>query len=571
MSTAALPSLALAADERPAHAATRTGRAAATAGGDAAAVRAASSRPRLPRPPEAAGGKGAVVDPGASHLDPDAAYLAWATRDARFDGRLFAGVTSTGIYCRPVCRVRLPRRDRLRFYANAASAERDGFRPCLRCRPELAPGLSLVDSPRVLAQHAARMMEHAVRAGEPLPPPEVARRLGVTDRHLRRIFQQTLGVTPIDYLTTQRLLLAKQLLTDTPLPVAQVALLSGYESVRRFNAVFRERCRLVPSALRRETAPATLARRPRGEPPPLRLPDVERCDALRLRLGYRPPYDIDGMMAFLARRQVEGLERVEPVDGAGALRWMRTLALRDAAGERPGWLVLQFRPERHEVEVLLAPALAARLGLVVEAVRQSLDLDADPALIEPALAGLPPGRPGVRVPGAVDGFEAAVRVILGQQVTTAAARTFTSRLVARFGTPVETPWRGLSRLFPSAATLAAADPAALGALGIVRQRVAALQALAMAVAAGRLALHRGAPLEPTLQALRALPGVGEWTVQLIAMRALAWPDAWPIGDVGLHLALGTRDPKRAAELAAAWRPWRAYAVVRLWQTLETQA
>ena len=504
----------------------------------------------------------------AAPLDADAAYLAWATRDARFDGRLFAGVTSTGIYCRPVCRVRLPRRENLRFYANAASAERDGFRPCLRCRPELAPGLALVDSPCVLAQHAARMIEHAVRAGEPTALPEVAARLGVTDRHLRRIFQQALGVTPIDYLTTQRLLLAKQLLTDTALPIAQVALLSGYESVRRFNAAFLERCRMPPGALRRErpSAPA----RPRTAPPTLRRPDVESCDALRLRLGYRPPYDVEGLLGFLARRQVEGLERLE-LTSAGAARWMRTLALHDGPTTLPGWLVLQFLPERHEVEVLLAPALAVRLGLVVEAVRQALDLDADPALIEPALAAMPAGRPGVRVPGAFDGFEAAVRVILGQQVGTAAARTLTRRLVERFGAPVETPWPGLRRLFPSARALAAADPAAIGTLGIVRQRVAALQALAAAVDSGSLRLHRAAPLEPTLQALRALPGVGEWTVQLIAMRALAWPDAWPAGDLGIHNALGTRDAKRAAELAAAWRPWRAYAVMRLWQHLETPA
>jgi AraC family transcriptional regulator of adaptative response / DNA-3-methyladenine glycosylase II len=509
----------------------------------------------------------ASLDPSAARLDQDAAYLAWATRDARFDGRLFAGVTSTGIYCRPVCRVRLPRRDRLRFYANAAGAERDGFRPCLRCRPELAPGLSLVDSPRVLALHAARMMEHAVRAGDPIPPPEVARRLGVTDRHLRRIFRQSLGVTPIDYLTTQRLLLAKQLLTDTALPIGRVALLAGYESVRRFNAVFRERCRLAPSALRREPAPA--AKRGRGAPRLARPAEGGHGDALRLRLGYRPPYDIQGLMGFLARRQVAGLERVEPVEGgAGALRWMRTLALPDGGATLAGWLLLQFRPERHEVEVLLAPTLAPRLGLAVEAVRQALDLDADPALIEPALAGLPPGRPGVRVPGAVDGFEAAVRIVLGQQVSTSAARTLTARLVERFGTPVETPWPGLARLFPTAAALAQAAPASIGTLGIVRQRVAALQALAAAVASGRLALHRGAPLEPTLQALRELPGVGEWTVQLIAMRALAWPDAWPAGDAGLHKALGTRDARRAAELAAAWRPWRAYAVMRLWQPLE---
>ena len=480
-------------------------------------------------------------------LQPDAAYLALLARDARFDGRLFVGVTSTGVYCRPVCRVRTPKRENCRFYANAASAECDGFRPCLRCRPELAPGLSLMDSSHVLAQHAARMLDAAARDGAPLPLPQVAQQLGVTDRHLRRIFTQAHGVSPIDYLGTQRLLLAKQLLTDTSMPVTQVALASGFASVRRFNAAFAERYRLNPTALRkaRERVPAG--------------------DALVLRLGYRPPYDVDGVLRFFAQRGIAGVERVD------GLELRRTLAVPHGDGLLHGWFAARFVPDRNEVELRLAPGLLPVAGKVLQRVRQGLDLDADPSLIDPALvAAMPfPAIPGLRLPNGFDGFEIAARVILGQQVTVAAARTLVQRLVDRFGDAVQTPFDGLARCFPSAAAIASADPEVVGKLGIVRQRVRALQSLAQAVAEGRLQLHRGAPLQATLEALQALPGVGDWTVQLIAMRALAWPDAFPATDIGVLNALGTRDVRQVQQQAEAWRPWRAYAVMRLWRTLET--
>lgn len=476
-------------------------------------------------------------------LDADAAYLALKARDARFDGRLFVGVTSTGVYCRPVCRVRTPRRENCRFFDTRAQAEAAAFRPCLKCRPEIAPGLSAMDSSQALADTAARAIEHAVHAGEPLALPALAARLGVTDRHLRRIFAAAHGVSPHEYLTTQRLLLAKQLLTDTTLPVTQVAHASGFDSLRRFNAAFAERYRLAPTRLRREGAAAG------REPAPLRL-------------AYRPPYDHEAVLGFFARRVVRG---VEQVDGL-ALR--RTLAL----GGHAGWIEARLVPERHELHLRAAPALAPVLGALLQRVRHALDLDADPERIDLAMQRLPgTHRPGTRLPGAWDGFEIALRVILGQQVTVKAARTLVQRVVDRFGTPVETPFDGLTHLFPDAATIAAADPEAIGQLGIVRQRVKALQALATEVAAGRLALHRAAPIEPTLAALRALPGIGDWTAQVIAMRALAWPDAWPATDIGVLNALATRDPKHATRLAEPWRPWRAYAVMRLWHDLETPA
>jgi AraC family transcriptional regulator of adaptative response / DNA-3-methyladenine glycosylase II len=494
-------------------------------------------------------------------IDPDTAWKALATHDAGYDGRLFIGVTSTRVYCRPICRVRTPRRENCRFFPNAATAEQAGFRPCLRCRPELAPGLSLMDSSQVLAQHAARMIDHAVRAGASVRMPELAGRLGVTERHLRRVFAQAHGVSPMDYLTTQRLLQAKQLLTDTGLPVTEVALACGFESLRRFNAVFAEQVRLKPTELRRAGAAA------RGLP--------STAAATRVRLGYRPPYDIDGMLAFWRQR---ALAQVEQVEGRTIRRTWAGTAQGRAAEPTRGWLEIEFLPDRHEVELRAGAPLAAQGGQLVEAARHALDLDADPTHMAPVLAALAERHPGsalaagLRMPGSFDGFETAARIVLGQQVSVAAARTLTHRLVERFGAPVETPWPALARCFPDARTIAAAPPEAIGTLGIVRQRVTALQALARAVADG-LSLHRGAPLDATLAALRTLPGIGDWTAELLALRVLGWPDAFPASDIGLLKALGftqAREAPQAIALAEAWRPWRSYAVIALWRVLEAE-
>jgi AraC family transcriptional regulator of adaptative response / DNA-3-methyladenine glycosylase II len=503
-------------------------------------------------------------------INDEAAYRVISARDARFDGRLFVGVTSTRVYCRPVCRVRTPLKRNCRFFANAASAEAHGFRPCLRCRPELAPGLSLVDSSHVLADQAARWLEQKAHDGEDIVLPALAAKLGVTDRHLRRIFALRHGVSPIDYLSTQRLLLAKQLLTDSALPVTQVALASGFASLRRFNAAFVERYRMNPTALRREGrgqgGAAVAARRL-----PVAAPGATAAttpDAIVLRLGYRPPYDRDALLGFLARRCVDGIEAVD-LNAAGGAWLRRTLALAHQSKPVAGWLAIRFAAQRHEVELALAPQFAALIGALVQRTRHALDLDADPGPIDTALGAmrLPP-RPGLRLPGSFDGFEAAVRIILGQQVTLAAARTLTARLVQRFGEPVVTPFTDLNRLFPTPFALATADAAAIGTLGIVRQRVGALQALARAVCDRRIELHRAAPLTETMAALVALPGIGPWTAQLIAMRALGWPDAFPASDIGVLNALGTRSAAAALSAAESWRPWRAYAVIRLWMTLE---
>lgn len=484
--------------------------------------------------------------------DDDARYLALKARDARFDGRFFTGVTSTGIYCRPVCAVRTPRRENCRFFALAAQAESAGFRPCLRCRPELAPqalAWSVQDASGILVRQALRLLDApdawGAEGGGALVA-QLAARLGVSDRHLRRIFGEALGVSPLQYLQTRRLLAAKQLLTDTALPVTQVALASGFASVRRFNAAFGAHYGLNPTQLRRQGAPAGGAARP-------------------VRLGYRPPYDAAALLGFLAARRIHGMEEVEGL----ALR--RTVRLRAGGAVYTGWVGARFDPVRPLVLLEASPGLLPALPQVIARVRALLDLDADPGPINAALHAAFPGGDGLRVPGAWDGFELAVRAVLGQQITVAAARTLAQRLVERFGEPVETPWPGLGRLFPAPAVLAAAQGDALGQLGIVRQRQAAIVALAQAVDGGRIALHASSDVDATLAALRQLPGIGDWTAQYIAMRALRWPDAFPAGDVALHKALavqGAPQPARAALAAAqAWRPWRSYGVIRAWAGL----
>ncbi|MBA3059489.1 MAG: helix-turn-helix domain-containing protein [Gammaproteobacteria bacterium] len=497
----------------------------------------------------------------------DARYLALKAKDARFDGCFFTGVTSTGIYCRPVCRVRTPKRENCLFFSHAAQAERAGFRPCLRCRPELAPGTlalglapearawSMQDACSILAAQAARLLDTPEAWAQ--GPPSVAQlalRLGVSERHLRRVFSAALGVSPLQYLQTRRLLTAKQLLTDTALPVTEVAQLSGFASVRRFNAAFAEHYALNPSQLRRSRARGTQGGAHAG---------------LQVRLAYRPPYDARAMLAFFATRQVTGIEDVTL--SADHLSLRKTVAVTAFEKRYTGWIEASFDDAQNRVELRLSDSLLGVLPGVMARVRALLDLDADPGAINSLLHARFPLGDGLRVPGALDGFELAVRAVLGQQITVAAARTLATRLVARWGEPVDTPFAGLNRLFPTPAALADASGDALGELGIVKQRQAAIRSIASAVLTQRLQLHAGADVAATVAALKELPGVGDWTAQYIAMRALRWPDAFAAGDVALHRALGVQDAKNPALEALtashAWQPWRSYALVRAWATL----
>ena len=479
-------------------------------------------------------------------LDPHTCYRALKARDARFDGRFFVAVSSTRIYCRPVCTVKPPRRENCRFYPSAAAAESGGYRPCLRCRPELAPGNASVDATSRLAQAAASMMEDRALDEEGLET--IATRLGITDRHLRRAFGAEFGVSPVEFAQTQRLLLSKRLLTDTVLPVTEVAFASGFGSLRRFNALFKQRYRLQPSQLRRHMRGAAAA--------------SATADVLNFELSFRPPYDWPALSAFLGARAVAG---VEVVEGA---RYRRTVRVAIDGKEHRGWIEVAMSPKKPALRVTVSASLAKSLPPVLSRVKSLMDLACHPAEVAQALGALARRHPGMRVPGAFDGFEAAVRAILGQQVTVAAARTVAGRFAAAFGEPIESPFAALTTIFPAADRIAELPYGRIACIGMPGARARTVLALARAVAGGDLVLMPNADIEATLDTLRALPGVGEWTAQYIAMRALAWPDAFPHTDLGVLKALGETDPRRVLAAGETWRPWRAYAVMHLWQSLQ---
>lgn len=468
-------------------------------------------------------------------LDSDIAYQALLSRDRRFDGRLFVGVKTTGIYCRPICRVRAPKASSCQYYETAVAAEAAGFRPCLRCRPELAPGVSLVDSPNALATAAARMLDAG--AGQH-GLAEIAQRSGVGERHLRRVFQAHFGVTPIAYAQTHRLLLAKRLLTETDLALAEIALLAGFGSLRRFNALFRSRYRLTPGDLRRQRVSA------------------QPASMLTLGLDYRPPFDWESLLAFFAARAMPHVEQVEP---GVYRRCVRGLAV------GVGWIEIRHDPARSRVQLAISDSLRADLVPLLAAVRRQFDLDCDPHRVCEALGPLAAARPGLRLPGSIDGFEQAVRAILGQQVSVAAATTLAGRLVLRHGTPVATPFAALTHLFPTAVELSQRVEAELIELGILATRARSILALARAVALGELRLDADAPVAKTQAQLVELPGIGEWTAQYIALRCLSWPDAFPHTDLIIARAFPGLTPRQVLAAAEVWRPWRGYATLHLWK------
>jgi AraC family transcriptional regulator of adaptative response / DNA-3-methyladenine glycosylase II len=490
---------------------------------------------------EQALGFGATIPPVT--LDPHTCYRALLARDARFDGRFFIAVSSTRIYCRPVCTVKPPRRENCRFYPSAAAAESGGYRPCLRCRPELAPGNASVDAISRLAQAAAGLIEDRSLEAEGLDA--VAARLGITDRHLRRAFGAEFGVSPVEFAQTQRLLLAKRLLTDTKLPVTEVAYASGFGSLRRFNALFKQRYRMQPMRLRRQ----------------MRAAEARTEDALHFELNFRPPYDWPAVSAFLGARAIAGVEALEE----GCYR--RTVRVELEGKEHRGWIEAALSPKKPALRVAVSASLARVLPPVLSRAKALMDLACNPTEVAQALGALAKAHPGLRVPGAFDGFEVAVRAILGQQVSVAGARTVAGRFAAALGDPIETPFAALGTIFPTASRVADTPFGRIARLGMPGARARTIVGLARAVADGALVLMPNADIEATLDKLRALPGVGEWTAQYIAMRALAWPDAFPHTDLGVMKALGTRDPKKVLATAEAWRPWRAYAVMHLWSSL----
>lgn len=464
------------------------------------------------------------------------------SRDARFDGLFFTAVTSTRIYCRPVCPAPPPKPQNVRYYASAAAAEAAGFRPCLRCRPELSPGNDAWQRGDHVIARTLKLMDSG--AFDELSVDEMAERIGLGARQLRRLFVERLGAPPVSVHTTRRLLFAKQLLTETTMPVTEVALASGFRSLRRFNAAFLEANRMAPRDLRRH-------------------PSASTGDAVVLKLGYRPPYDFEAILAFLRGRALPGVEAVD------AHSYARVFGTPDA----PGWLRLTEWPGRdHALRLELhCPQPAHMLG-VVNRLRRMFDLDANPQSISDALKESPVlrpllrKRPGLRLPGGWDGFEIAVRAVLGQQVSVAAARTLATRIVHAYGTPVVSPVAGLERLFPGPERLVDAD---LRSLGLTTARAATVQEVAQALLDGRIDFRSEQPLQEFVERWVALPGIGEWTAHYMAMRALSHPDAFPAADLILRRVAAGDGPelstKALTSLAEAWRPWRAYSVMHLWR------
>jgi AraC family transcriptional regulator of adaptative response / DNA-3-methyladenine glycosylase II len=477
-------------------------------------------------------------------LDAAACFRAAATRDARFDGRFFIAVKSTGIYCRPICPARTPKPENVVFYPSAAAAQEAGFRPCLRCRPETAPELAVWRGTSNTVTRALALIEKGALDGADIAA--LADRLGVGERQLRRLFRQHLGASPIAVAQTRRVLLAKHLIDQTRLSMAQIALAAGFGSIRRFNETFQRLYGRSPRSLRRGGAGAV----PTGD--------------VSILLPYRAPYDWPAMLAFLGARAIPG---VEVVSGD---TYARTIAIGGVHG------TVSVQPTSgHALRATIRFAELSALPGIVARLRRVFDLAADPELIgahlaeDPVLARRVAARPGLRVTGAWDGFEVAVRALLGQQITVAGAVRLAARLVATFGTPVSGSAAGvdgLTHVFPDPAQLADRD---LSSLGLTRSRSAALGALARTVRDDADIFGPRQSLDDAIRTLRTLPGIGEWTAQYIAMREMREPDAFPAADVGLLRAMADRQGRRPtadALLAHAeqWRPWRAYAAQHLW-------
>ena len=480
-------------------------------------------------------------------LDGRRLYKALAARDPRFDGVFFVGVTSTRIYCRPICPVKTPKEANCRFFETPQETEQAGFRPCLRCRPELAPGSAPVDDSQRIARLIVQRLEEG-KLDDQAGLEDIADQFELSSRQIRRIVQKELGVPPIQLLLTRRLLLAKQLLTETALPVTEIAFASGFSSLRRFNDAFSTRYRMPPTRLRRKALEGA--------------DTIDGSTASTLQLAYRPPYDWSGVLAFLEMRALKGVEWVT------ADSYARTVRL----GHARGWIRVTHARQKRALMLEFTHSLTPALPALLTRVRALFDLDARPDMIskhlakDQRLAAAVKRTPGKRVPGAFNGFELGLRAILGQQVTVRAATTVAGRFVEAFGEPIVTPFAQLNRLTPSAARVAAAGVGEVATLGIIAARARSIIALAKAQGSGAVSLDGGADQSPddTIRRLLELPGIGPWTAQYIAMRALRWPDAFPKQDIAVRNKLGGVTANEAEALSQAWRPWRSYAVMHVW-------
>jgi AraC family transcriptional regulator of adaptative response / DNA-3-methyladenine glycosylase II len=492
--------------------------------------------------------------------DPDRCYQAAQSKDARFDGQFFCAVTSTGIYCRPSCPARTPKRQNMRFYATAAAAQQAGFRACLRCRPDATPGSPEWNVRADVVARAMRLIRDGVVDRDGVEG--LAGRLGYSTRQLNRLITAEVGTGPLALARAQRSQTARVLLETTDLPVAHVAFAAGFASVRQCNDTVRQTFADTPSGLRARAARTALGRRYKQEP---------ATQAIRLRLPCRQPFNPASVLDFLGLRALPG---VEALDGASYVRSLRLphghgiVTLRAPGAENDG----DAGPAYVEGELILSDL--RDLQTAVARCRQLLDLDADPVAIwealrgDPLLGALVRRDPGRRVPGAADGFELAVRAVIGQQVSVPGARTVAGRLVLAAGDPLPTPFGAVTHLFPTPAALvelAERDP---GAFSMPAGRRRALVALAHAVDAGDVVIDPGADAAELRRSLVALPGIGPWTAEYVAMRALRDPDAFMPTDLGIRrgaVALGLPDdPTHLRDMTERWRPWRSYAMVHLW-------
>lgn len=486
-----------------------------------------------------------AMEPLHVSTDFDLCYRALCSRDPRFDGRFFVAVTTTGVYCRPICPAPTPHVTHIRFYPCAAAAEAAGFRGCRRCHPEASPGSPDWNIRADLVARALRLIADGVVDTEGVAG--LASRLCVSERHLRRELVAEVGVGPLVLARTRRAQTARLLIDQTNLSLTTIAFTAGFASIRQFNETMQVSFGCAPSALRRRVS-------------------VESAGTgkLALHLSYRPPFDAASLLVYLGQRALPGVEEVS------SDCYRRTIVLPGSRG------IIELEPQEKTHTILLRVQFDAvnDLSTLVQHCRHLFDLDGDPAAItaflatDPFLAPLVTARPGLRLPGAIDGFELAVRAILGQQISGASVRTLAGRVVAALGEPLEQPHGTLTHFFPKPERIAQAD---LQGLGLTRSRMTTLQALARAVLKDGLILDRGADRERTRAHLLTLPGVGPWTAEYIAMRALGDPDAFPVTDLGLRHAFEQQgegsSPKQIERHAEMWRPWRAYAAHHLWASL----
>ncbi|MDR3257986.1 MAG: helix-turn-helix domain-containing protein [Fusobacteriaceae bacterium] len=486
-------------------------------------------------------------------LDSKACYSAFKSHDTRFDGKFFIACKTTGIYCRPICRVRMPKEENCNYFISAAAAEAAGYRPCLKCRPELAPHYHKLNDANNLAHRAAMIMEKDYLFDSNIE--EVAKQLDITARHLRRVFFDEFGVTPIQYLHTHRLLLAKNLITDTNLSISDIAMNVGFGSIRRFNDSFKKSYNLSPTHIRH-------------------MNEYKHVNSqnIMILISVIPPYDWDSIISFLTDRLITGVEMV--TDN----KYYRTVSIKLGDKKYNGWVSVEYLHDKNSLLITIENKLMPVLSNIIYGIRSLFDTNSDPIEIYEKLESMNNVKEGlckigVRLPGSFDPFEMAIRAILGQQITIKAAKTLAMRVVQSFGESISTPFEGLKYAFPDAEKIYSLGEDAqnqLGPLGIVRSRSRAIYALAESLVKGNISFFNYIHPEKELNKLLLLPGIGPWTASYIGMRAFNWPDAFPHADYGVKKVFSDKNEKELKELAENWRPWRSYATINIWNFLKTE-